>query len=149
MDASTKSVMEHIDDKFDLLNINLDKKCSLLEDKMVKLHKYNDMLVRNQRWDYSVETKSEVEWRKDGYEYNDAEYLAGASVELKNVTTKMRQGEFTGEDGLISMECSPVESGRDYSEELLPAWKEFAAALKQFTPAIELSLENCFELNLL
>ena len=48
LEASTKSMKEHIDDKFDSLHIYLDKKCSSLEDKMENLHKYNDMLVRNQ-----------------------------------------------------------------------------------------------------
>ena len=97
LEASSKSMKEHIDDKFDSLHINLDKKCSSLEDKMEKLHKYNDMLVRNQNWKYSAETYSKEEWLERGYDNNNARYLANASEELKVVTTKMRQGEFTNE----------------------------------------------------
>ena len=155
---------EHIDKKFDSLHSDLDRKCgSLAErleakvdavhkveaDKALKRHEYNDMMYKNQSWEYSAPALSRYDLLSDGYTHGEVEFLDEAAKSLKNATTKMRQGEFNSNathkrKGVRVNMCGgdPIFNFR-VNDELLPHWKEFAAALEQFTPVINLLPANC------
>ena len=148
---------EHIDKKFESLHSDLDRKGDSLADRLeakvdavhkveadkaLKRHEFNEMMLKNQSWKYSVPSFSRYELSHDGFTDEAIEYLTEAAKELRDCTTKMRRGEFTSYIGDSGVHVSITESYPRFSfavnKELLPHWKEFAAALEQFTPAINL-----------
>ncbi|KAK1739073.1 leucine-rich repeat protein [Skeletonema marinoi] len=157
--STSRSTKEHIDRKFDSLYLHLDQKCSSLENRLetkvdtlhekversLKFHEYNEMLIKNQSWEYSADVDTADELIDSGYTYDEAEFIAENAQDLKFITTKMRRGEFPyerygNEKGVhIDMDNVVVpQDGDAVNNMLLPHWKEFAAALKQFPPAINL-----------
>ena len=147
-----ESTKEHIDQKCDSIADRLETKVDAVQkeetDKSQKRQEFNEMLMKNQSsWRFNAGVWSAGDLIHDGYTAEEAEYLSRAAEELKDATTKMRRGEFTwnisnksiytgmsDEDPLFSFEVN---------NELLPHWKEFSAALDQFTPAINLLPDNC------
>ena len=132
----------------------LERKCSSLEtileqeaDKALKRHEYNEMLIKNQNWKYSVRVPTADDLVFNGYTEEEAEYLSETAKELKDATTKMRRGEFTsyidGKDIYMGMSDEYPLFSFEVNNELLPHWKEFALALDQFAPAINILPDNC------
>ena len=83
----------------------LEVKCNSLEnkltakmDKTIKHQEYNDMLLRNQNWNYSAPIHSIEYWMDGGYDSEEAEYLLQTSEYLKYLTKTIRRGEFTIEE---------------------------------------------------
>ncbi|KAK1739049.1 leucine-rich repeat protein [Skeletonema marinoi] len=161
--STSQSTKEHIDRKYDSLYLHLEQKCDSLAnildtkvdsvhkkvERSLKFHEYNDMLVKNQDWEYSAAVNTADELIDYGYAYEEAGYIACSADQLRDITTKMRRGEFprerNGNEKGVSMEMpddDPIFS-EAASDELLPHWKEFAVALKQFTPAINVLPDNC------
>ena len=158
LELTSQTTKKHIDEKFDSLYLHLEQKSSLLENKLetkvdtvnvkversLKLHEFNIMLIENQSWEYSADDSA-----FGFYDVDEVEYLVENAEELKDLTTKMRQGEFPFLDlticGGICLEMSDVNPpfSEDVNNALLPHWEEFANALKQFTPAINLLPDNC------
>ena len=156
LESTSQSAKEHIDRKFDSLYLHLEQKCSSLEnrldtkvdtvhvklDKSLKFHEYNSMLLKNQKWEYSAVVDTTDELIDNGYNDDEAFYLGETAEDLKIVTTKMRQGEFTcgtsdNKKGVfVEMNDIDPPANDAVNTMLLPHWKEFAAALQQFTPAI-------------
>ncbi|KAL7451930.1 hypothetical protein ACHAWC_003684 [Mediolabrus comicus] len=133
LEAKTNSIKEHICSKID------------------KQHEYNNMLVRNQSWKYSVPVHNSEIYRINdvGYDEDVAEYLSEYSECLKVFTERMRRGEFPSDysDGrkgihLKWSEEDPILDG-DAISKMSPHWEEFAKALKQFTPAFGVLPDDC------
>eukprot|EP00984_Skeletonema_dohrnii_P036383 scaffold37292_cov155-Skeletonema_dohrnii-CCMP3373.AAC.1 len=161
--TTSQSTKEHIDRKFDSLYIHLDQKCSSLEnrldtkvdsvhvkvDKSLKFHEYNEMLIKNQKWEYSAAVRTEDELIDYGIPGDEADHLAEDAQDLKSMTTKMRRGEFSNERSgkqksvRVEMYDYDTQDSDALNNMLLPHWKEFAAALKQFTPAINMLPDDC------
>jgi len=159
LETTSQSTKEHIDRKFDSLYLHLDQKCSSLENRLetkvdavdvkversLKFHEYNEMLVKNQSWEYSAPISEDCPVFDDDEE---AEYIALTAKEVRDVTIKMRRGEFSNEwtcntRGIfIDLDDGFPQFSDAVNNELLPHWKEFAAALEQFTPAINLLPDN-------
>eukprot|EP00986_Skeletonema_menzelii_P001643 scaffold450_cov139-Skeletonema_menzelii.AAC.5 len=152
--ATKKHIDEKIDGKCDSLANRLEAKVEEVHkqvERSLKLHEYNEMLIKNQSWEYSAALPSMDHLVHDGgYTADEVAYLTETAEELKDLTTKMRRGEFphdwNGNLKGIYMETS--DSGDPpfnyaVNTELLPHWNEFAAALKQFTPVIKLLPDNC------
>ena len=65
-------------------------------DVTVNQNEYNNMLMRNQNWEYPALVHTAGYWMNDGYGYeeNEVEYLSKTSERLKEVTESLRRGEF-------------------------------------------------------
>jgi hypothetical protein len=164
LETAAQSVKDHFDSKIESLHLHLEQKCDSLVnrletnvdsvhekvDKSLKFHEYNKMLIKNQSWEYSAAVIEKDDWLFDtDYsedEADEAEYLADTAEDLKQLTLKMRRGGFPHEnlherEGMgiyFEMNDSDPPFSHAVNVELLPHWKEFAAALKQFSPAINL-----------
>ena len=111
-------------------------------DSLVTHHEYNSMLVKNQGWEYSVPVHSFEHWETNGYDEDIAQYLSEFSMTLKDLTEKMRRGEFPDDYG---KNTSKKGIYLDWNEDpildydaisiMSQHWEEFAMALEQFTPA--------------
>ena len=123
----------HVDSKMDSLHAKIDK--------TMKHQEYNDMLVRNQNWNYSALIHPIEYWMHNGaYQLEEAEYIFQTSEYLKSLTKTIRRGEFTteNEEKGIDFELDPDAPIFDASvnHRLHPHWTEFAEALKQFNPVL-------------
>mmetsp|Transcript_18723 Transcript_18723/g.37767 ORF Transcript_18723/g.37767 Transcript_18723/m.37767 type:complete len:303 (+) Transcript_18723:46-954(+) len=164
LESTSQSTKAHFDRKFDSLYIHLEQKCNWLKnrldtkidsvhvklDKSLKFQEYNEMLIKNQQWEYSAAVSTVDELIDNGYNDDEADYLAEDVRDLKVMTIKMRQGEFSnGRSGDEKGVHVGMYSYYDTQESdalnnmLLPHWKEFAAALQQFTPAINMLPDDC------
>ena len=147
LESTSKATKEHIDRKCDSLADRLETNVDSLHkkaDKALKHHEFNEMMLKNHSWEYSAEDLSADDLIHDGYTAEEAEYLSRAAKELKEATTTMRRGEYTfHSEVIVDMGESYPPFSYDVNNELLPHWEEFAAALDQFTPAINLLPENC------
>ncbi len=150
----------------------LEDKCSSLEhmlktkieqddckfDSLVKQHEYNNMLVKNQSWKYSVPVYSEEHYENIGYNEDVAHYLAESSRPLKEITEIIRRGEFPDvySDDRKGISYSDARKGfnLNWAEEdpildddaiinMSPHWEEFTDALEQFTPAFGVLSDSC------
>jgi len=163
-ESTSQSTKEHIDRKFDSLYLHLEQKCISLEnrldtkvdsvhekvDKSLQFHEYNEMLIKNQKWEYSAAVSTEDELIDNGYTDDEADHLAGDVQDLQSMTIKMRRGEFSdertsgNEKGVLVGMYDYAPQDRDaVNNILLPHWNEFAAALQQFTPAINMLPDDC------
>eukprot|EP00984_Skeletonema_dohrnii_P022832 scaffold11933_cov117-Skeletonema_dohrnii-CCMP3373.AAC.4 len=166
LESTSQSTKEHIDRKFDSLYLHhLEQKCSSLEnrldtnvdsvhmkvDKSLKFHEYNEMLIKNQKWQYSAVDVEETGLYFSDYSENETEYVARTAEQLRDMTKQMRQGEFPdnnlyeteGKGAYVeTFEDEPIFS-EAVNNELLPHWQEFAGALKQVAPAINVLPDNC------
>ena len=132
----------------------LESKCSSLEtllestSRIDKTLKYHEMLIRNQKWEYSAPVYTEDELADAGYDDDDAEYIYGTSRMLKLITEAMRRGDFpeqkniTGNGDKGPGICLYVDDsypifGEDTNNKLSPHWREFVAALENFKPAFD------------
>ena len=151
LESTKKHVDNFFDQKCDSLAIRLEAKVDLVhkqeEVKALKRHEFSKMLIKNLSWEYSAALPSVDDMINNNYySVEEATYLAETAEELKDMTTSMRRGEFPCKlRDMINVEMSDSEPPFSYevNTELLPHWNEFAAALKQFTPAIKLSPDNC------
>ncbi len=157
-----ESTKEHMDRKFDSLSFDLEQKCDSLAkrleakvdsalaqetEKALKRHEYNDMLRENQRWEYSPPVLPMDELIHNGYTEDEAELLDTSARDLKRITSAMRRGEFsngTGNKKGVFLEMNDDGPPFNYTvnKVLLPHWKEFANALKQLTPVMNLLPDN-------
>ena len=141
------STKKHIDQKCESLADRLENAVHKQEDKLQKCHEYNKMLIKNQSWKYSAPVLSVDDFIQKDYSEDEAEYLEWSVRDLHHITTQMRRGEFNsciGDSGVeVEMNDEDPLISFEVNNELLPHWKEFAAALKQFTPAINLLPDNC------
>ena len=145
---------------------NLEAKCSKLENalgdmkehigsKIDRQHEYNNMLVRNQSWKYPAQLHTQGYWMNDGHDDDVASYLSDSSECLKDLTEKLRQGEFPpqifpqcllnnnerginlnwdGEDPILDRAARSI---------MLPHWRAFISALKQLNPAFGVVPDGC------
>eukprot|EP00984_Skeletonema_dohrnii_P002829 scaffold968_cov131-Skeletonema_dohrnii-CCMP3373.AAC.5 len=162
LESTSLSTKEHIDRKFDSLYIHLEQKCNSLEnrldtkvdsvhekvDKSLKFHEYNEMLIKNQSWEYSADVHSMDEPIYDGFSAFTARHTMEDAQDLKSITTQMRQGEFPRTSGnekgvFVGMYDYDTQDRDAVNNVLLPHWREFAAALQQFTPAINMLPDGC------
>jgi hypothetical protein len=124
------SLKEHVDSKFD------------------KQNEYNSMIVKNQSWKYSTPIYSAEYWENNGCDEDVATYLSDSSACMKRFTEKLRRGDLPGySDGRKGIdldwnEDEPILDGRT-SDIMFPHWREFAGALKQFTPAFGVIPDGC------
>ena len=157
LESTSKATKEHIETKL----FDLDRKCDSLgdrleakvdslhkqeADKALKRHEYNAMLIKNQSREYPVPLPSEHDFIRHGYTVDEAEYLSDSAEELKDCTTLLRRGEFSYADiGEIYMKMNDEDPPFSYevNKLLLSHWVEFAAALDNFTPAINLLPDDC------
>ncbi|KAK1739091.1 leucine-rich repeat protein [Skeletonema marinoi] len=138
---STKEHMNRLETKVDSVHVKLDRS--------LNFHEYNKMLVKNQRWEYSADVDTHDNLVSNGYTDDEAEYVVQTAAVLRDTSLQLRRGLFPDEDADnfdkgISMgmpDDDPIFS-EAANDELLPHWKEFAAALKQFTPAMNLLSDN-------
>eukprot|EP00985_Skeletonema_marinoi_P005072 scaffold2191_cov92-Skeletonema_marinoi.AAC.5 len=163
LESTSLSTKEHIDRKFDSLYLHLEQKCSSLEkrletkvdsvhekvDKSLQFHEYNEMLIKNQKWEYSAAVDTTDELIDNGYTDDEADHLAEDVQDLKSMTIKMRRGEFSnarsGKQKSVRVEMYDYDTQDSdaLNNMLLPHWKEFAAALQQSTPAINMLPDDC------
>ena len=158
LESSSQSLKDHIDRKLDSMHINLVNECSQgekrlkgevdsLKTRAEQYHQYNSMLVKYQSWQYSATICKQSHWLSRGYTNDEAAHLVKAAKMLKDMTTKLRRGELPHDSDFedcskgkgINMNLFPGDVYTQLScVELLPHWKEFAAALAQCKPIIDL-----------
>ena len=152
-----QTLKDHVDKKFDSMLNNLDEKSSsqkdFVDDKIEALrletqtyHEYNSMLVKNQAWEYSADILPIDQIMSEAdCDYHTAVNLTKEMQRIKERTIKMRRGEFIIEGNKwknISLDTYHVHD-HDFSRVLRAHWEEFAAALKQFAPAMNLLPDEC------
>ena len=144
----------------------LERKCSSLEailkltsqsrkemDDISKTLKYHEMLIRNQKWEYSAPISSENILFIRGFQANEVDYIYQTSYLLKRNTEALRRGDFPDDDVYapgdkgIRLHVRIDEDLLSYDEsvdnEMSRHWKEFAAALKHFKPALDMLPNDC------
>ena len=159
LESTSKATKEHIDKRYFDLDQKVDEKCDSLADSLAKVdsahqqeadralkrHEFNEMMLKNQSWEYSAPALSMDGLMNDGYTHDQADFLVDAATQLRDCTTKMRRGEFPHNRSELHVEM--LDSFPQFNfrviNELLPHWREFAAALEQFAPAINLLPDNC------
>jgi len=113
-DGMEKST-EDIDKKFDDVEETLDD--------MRKRQKYIKVLLKNQKWEYSVDRPSDEYWYSLDEEEDEDDVAESFLADIQNSTEKMRYGS----DGDIQIRARLL-----YNEELLPHWEEFSNAIEQY-----------------
>ncbi len=135
----------------------LEARCSSLETTshatqghMDRSLRYHEMLIRNQKWEYSARVYARDILLRANYDADEADYIYETYHELKKDTEAMRRGDFPRTNNFQNMkEVSLCTNDEDHSfdhtdinNELSPHWREFAAALKQFKPAFDMLLPD-------
>ena len=137
---STKEHMNRLETKVDSVHVKLDRS--------LNFHEYNEMLLKNQVWGYSADVDTQDNLVSNGYTDDEAEYVVQTAAVLRDTSLQLRRGVFPDADNfdkgiLMEMPDDDPIFREAANDELLPHWKEFAAALKQFTPAMNLLPDNC------
>jgi len=132
---STKEHMNRLETKVDSVHVKLDRS--------LNFHEYNEMLLKNQVWGYSADVDTQDNLVSNGYTDDEAEYVVQTAAVLRDTSLQLRRGVFPDADNfdkgiLMEMPDDDPIFREAANDELLPHWKEFAAALKQFTPAMNL-----------
>ena len=133
---------------------NLEAKCSSLENELggvkkvqLRQFEYSSMLVKNQSWKY----KAQVCFSTEHWEIDEdvAEFVLKRSRTLKDLTEKLRRGEFPNYHGNnekgINLDWGEDGPILDYDAigAMSPHWMEFADALTQFTPTFGMLPDDC------
>jgi len=92
-------------------------------DGMENKQKHHDVLLKNQKWEYSAPGLTVSYLDSIGVDQRDE--VEDLLRQIQKYTEEMRYGT---SDGDITLDINEVE----YNEELLPHWKEFANALEQY-----------------
>ncbi|KAK1739025.1 hypothetical protein QTG54_010341 [Skeletonema marinoi] len=110
-----------------------------------KTLKYNEMLIRNQNWEYPAPVYTVNELADAGFNDAEAEHIYQTSQLLQTNTEALRRGNFPQSNDItgngdrgpgISLGIDGIFDD-DTVDELSPHWREFAAALKDFKPAFD------------
>jgi hypothetical protein len=143
LERNTQSIKEQVDS----LGSKIDNK--------FKQNEYNSMILKNQSWKYSAPVRSMEHWMNEYENDNiDAKYLSETSNKLREMTESLRRGKFPNKDYKmkgVSLDFDDEDSifdddilfGTGVNNNILPHWREFAAALKQFTPAFGVLPNGC------
>ena len=87
-----KTKMEQDDSKFDsLVRHHLFNNTKAIDEIIVRQFEYNNMLVKNQSWEYSTPVQSAEYWQNNGYDEDVAEYLADCSECLEKCSIALRR----------------------------------------------------------
>ena len=120
-----------VEDKQNTISDNMNSRFDDVEDKLSYTQgilNYHEVLLRNQKWEYSAPRPSPAYW--DVLDEEEDENAEEFLKDIRQCTEKMRYG--TGDDdGCVEIEHS-IDAPIPYSEEFLPHWKEFADALGQY-----------------
>jgi len=135
MDTSMSSEFDDLHKRFDDVhktNCVLKGKLNTLEKsqtKVVDRQKYHEMLLQNQKWEYSAPRPSEEYWNSLAETDEDENETEDFLQQIQQCTEIMRygNGEMRYGHGDIDLDASI-----QYYEELLPHWEEFANALEQY-----------------
>ncbi len=151
--SSQMDRMENMMSRMEEKCSRLEAECSSLKNELNDVKKiqlqqfeYNNMIVKNQGWEYSTIVYSADYWVENGYDDDVATYLAECSEYLKSLTEKIMRGEFPNDHGINKKGFYRKGIDLDWDEDdpildlfsghiMIPHWREFAGALKQFTPA--------------
>jgi len=87
-----------------------------------KKQKYHDVLLKNQKWEYSAPSPSQEYWNNVLNVFEARSLIS----QIKYNTKDMRYGNGDDDGSIMIQALIP------YDEELLPHWKEFATALEQY-----------------
>ena len=142
LENNMQSMKEHVDSKINEATDSLHVKI----DQTIKRQEYNDMLVKNQSWKNSFSVLSVDEWvNAVQITEDEAANLSKDSERLWEATEKLRRGEFPKVDDNYNekgIALADIGYGDEKNIYLLPYWREFAEALKQFTPAFGVVLQE-------
>ena len=135
MDKSMSSEFDDLHKRFDDVhktNNVLKGKLNTLEKSQKKVadrQKYHEMLLQNQKWEYSAPRPSEEYWNSLAETDEDEDEAEQFLQQIQQYTEVMRygNGEMRYGHGDIELDASV-----QYYEELLPHWEEFANALEQY-----------------
>ena len=149
LEAKCSSLETKLESTSQLMKDHIERLESKVESgniKAQKNHEYSQMLLRNQRWEYSAQVRTYEYWMiGEQYDPEKAEYLEEISNQLKEKSIEMRRGNIPS-----IMSCGGVEKkgillypiashdGVIYTGHIKQHWREFTAALKQFTPVINM-----------
>ena len=120
-------------------NKDLKTRCSSLEARCESLQASVNILIKDQKWEYSAPVIPTSYWEERGYE---DDYIDGAEYFLQQIemcTTYLRSGDINwlGDHiHLRSIEIWPDDLDQTeilhHDDRLLPHWKEFATALRLY-----------------
>ena len=160
LEKKCSALENKLEARLDSMHNNLVNGCSKLDKIEKKLegaqhyHEYNTMLLRNQNWNYSATVESENHHMIQGHSDDHAVHLVRTAKMLKDMTIKMRQGEFPHKRVMPSKGKGIYLRPLDYriseheSSNVYQHWREFIAALEQFHPVVSLvpeDMESFFE----
>jgi len=151
--SSLESRCEQLEAKCSSLENMLESTSQSTKEHIDKTLKYHEMLIRNQNWEYSAPVYTVNELALADYDDDEAEYIYETSQLLKRSTEALRGGNFPDESDVFTKDKGIslyviVDDGyhlfgEDTNKELSPHWREFAAALKHFKPALEVLPDDC------
>eukprot|EP00986_Skeletonema_menzelii_P013449 scaffold7852_cov151-Skeletonema_menzelii.AAC.14 len=122
LESTSKATKKHIDMKFDSLSFDLGQKCDSLAHRLeakvesihkheadlaLKRHEFNEMMLKNQNWEYSAAINSVDHLVYVGCTEEEAKYVAETAEELEHMTTSMRRGEWPLGSHLHEMNGNP------------------------------------------
>ena len=114
---------------------------------MDKRQKYHEVLLKNQKWEYSAPRPSQEYWNgldpvEDGEAENFLESIEKYTKDMRHGTEELIGGNQTMAPP-FPVSCDiDLQARIPFNEELLPHWKEFASALEQFRCGIKFLPEH-------
>lgn len=148
-----KLMQQSFDSRLDQLeqkNTELKLRCEKLEDAnsaMERKVNYLEMLNRNKDWKYPllIPTVDQLLARMEDMDELEVEDSIELMKDMKEVTTKMRRGDkYKG----IDLESNSVRVFQQSHDVLLPYWKEFASALKEYHCVIDYFQDETFTMRI-
>lgn len=104
---------------------------------------YQDMVVKNEHWEYPHELPNTDELLSFGFNRRESHGIVSSITEMKNMIMKMRRGEIIFDSlGGKSIYFPPLghyywDTSLPYYEGLLPHYKQFVDALVEYRQTIE------------
>jgi len=121
-----RSEMKNLSEKSDMLENANSRWFGEVDSRL----KYHEVMLKNQKWEYSAPPPSSRYWRSVGHTEHDESYAGLEATDfldqIKTNTCNMRYGKWPEGRHIISMSADVA-----YDAAFLPHWKEFADALME------------------
>lgn len=117
----TKIDLDSVGEQLNVMKSTMNSRFDVVEDKQ----KFNEILYKNQQWEYSAPRPSQEYWgTADIFEVEAAKDFL---KQMKSKTREMRHGNHSKDKISVN-----VRAILRYNEEFLPHWEEFSNALVQY-----------------
>ena len=126
------SRMDDLEKKWQTQQENMDeleRKCKSLEAKCYSLERSIQILIKEQKWEYSAPSIPTGYWVDRGLDEGSVRAMKHLLKQMEGITTYLRRGRNIQQHISLSGYLFPSPVLRHY-DELLPHWEELANALQ-------------------